>query len=199
MSKGHRRFAAFWDWQARHESQRERDLRAEVAGAARGRTLELGYGVGTNWPFIPKNVEYTGIEPDPYMRERAVGRVPAGREFTLLQGDAQSLQFEDGSFDTVLATLVFCTIQEPEHALAELRRVLRPDGQFVFFEHVRAHSRFGAAIQSGLTPIYRRLAGGCHLNRDTQAATEAAGFDTTVRRMKIGALPVIVGVAHKRA
>ena len=73
-----------------------------------------------------------------------------------------------------------------------------PDGQFVFFEHVRAHSRFGAAIQSGLTPIYRRLAGGCHLNRDTQAATEAAGFDTTVRRMKIGALPVIVGVAHKR-
>ncbi|MEO8540931.1 MAG: class I SAM-dependent methyltransferase [bacterium] len=196
--RGHRGFAAVWDWMSRHESPRERELRAEVVGGARGQTLELGYGVGSNWPFLPPGVGYTGIEPDPAMRRRAEAHRPHGRELTLLDGDAQALGFPDDAFDTVIATLVFCTIPEPRKALAEAIRVLRPGGEFVFFEHVRAEGAAGSFAQTAMTPLWQLIGGGCHLNRKTLDAISATGFaSVSSRRMKIGALPVIVGKAVK--
>lgn len=194
---GHRRFAALWDWMSRHESSQERKLRGEVVGGSSGRVLEIGYGVGSNWPFLPPSVDYTGIEPDPFMRARADHHRPAGRELTLLDGDAEALQFPDGSFDTVIGTLVFCTIPDRDRALSEVRRVLRPGGEFRFWEHVRASGRAGSTFQSALTPLWKRLGGGCHLNRDTEAAMRAAGFDMVdLRHVKIGPLPAIVGMAR---
>src|SRR5215213_3365834 len=115
---GHRKFAAVWDFASRHEGRSELALRQEVTSAARGRTLEIGFGVGSNWPYLPPNVEYVGIEPDPHMRERAAAHVPAGRHLTLDEGDAEALDFPDASFDTVIGTLVFCTIGNPGRALA---------------------------------------------------------------------------------
>ena len=91
-SCGHRKFAAVWEFAARHEGASELALREEVTCAAKGRTLEIGFGVGSNWPYLPAGVEYVGIEPDPHMRRRAAGHVPHGRALTLLDGDAQALE-----------------------------------------------------------------------------------------------------------
>ena len=194
---GHRQFAAIWDWMSRHESRREQQIRGEVVGGSAGTTLEIGYGVGSNWQFLPPSVDYTGIDPDPFMRERAGHHIPADRHLTLLDGDAQSLAFADASFDTVIGTLVFCTIPDAERALAEVRRVLKPGGEFRFWEHVRAHGRVGATAQDAITPLWRRLGGGCHPNRDTRAAIERAGFEFLhIREVKLGPLPAIVGAAR---
>ena len=196
---GHRTFARVWDWMSRHEGRRERRFRAEVAGGARGETLELGYGVGSNWPFLPPEIEYTGIEPDPFMRERAGRNLPPGRgAFHPMEGDAQALCFPDANFDTVIATLVFCTIPDADTALAEARRVLKPGGELRFWEHVRAHGRFGSRAQDLITPLWKRLGGGCHPNRETLAAIRHAGFEVaSLREVKIGPLPAIVGVATR--
>lgn len=198
QAAGHRRFAALWDFQSRHESARERRYRAQVAGGVHGRTLEVGYGVGSNWPYLPANVEYAGIEPDPYMRERAIAHRPAGRELDLGDGDAQHLAFADASFDSVLGTLVFCTVPDASLALRESLRVLRPGGELHFLEHVRARNGVASTLQDFVTPLWRRLGAGCHPNRDTLALIRAAGFEVTrLERMKIGPLPAIVGVATK--
>ena len=196
MPAGHRTFAAVYDFASRRAGKSEARYRQEVVGGAAGRTLELGYGVGSNWRFLPADVEYVGIEPDPYMRKRAIAYLPSGREVTILAADAQALPFEDGSFDTVLATLVFCTIPNAPLALAETRRILRPGGELRFWEHVGAESRPGALAQDAVKPLWKFLGGGCHVNRDTLAAIRAAGFDvTSLRHVKLGPLPAIVGTA----
>lgn len=196
-SAGHRRFAAAWDWLARHESARERRLRARLTGQATGRVLEIGYGVGSNWPHLPADVDYVGIEPDPYMRERAERRRPPGRELDLRDGDAQALDFPDASFDTVLGTLVLCTVPDPAAALREIRRVLKPGGRLIFWEHVNARAKAGRLALGAITPLWSRVGGGCHPNRDTLQAIEAAGFAVEdLRQGKIGPLPAISGVAR---
>ncbi len=195
---GHRRFAAAWDWLARHESARERRLRARVVGQATGRTLEIGYGVGSNWPHLPPGVEYVGIEPDAYMRQRAERHLPPAARLDLRDGDAQALEFPDSSFDTVIGTLVLCTIPDPGRALAEIRRVLRPGGQLLFWEHVNATSKLGRLALHGITPLWARIGGGCHPNRDTLEAIREAGFEVAeLRRGRIGPLPAISGVARR--
>ncbi|MEJ5222082.1 MAG: class I SAM-dependent methyltransferase [Tepidiforma sp.] len=196
-SAGHRRFAAAWDWLSRHESARERRLRARLAGQANGRVLEIGYGVGSNWPHLPEGVEYVGIEPDPYMRERAEHHRPPGRDLDLRDGDAQALDFPDASFDTVIGTLVLCTIPDPAAALREIRRVLKPGGRLIFWEHVNAHGRAGRLALAAVTPLWSRVGGGCHPNRDTLETIQAAGFAVEdLQQGKIGPLPAISGVAR---
>jgi SAM-dependent methyltransferase len=198
MANGHRVFARVWDWMSRHEGKREQRFREEVVSGAKGKTLELGYGVGSNWPFLPEDVDYTGIEPDPCMRARAEDHKPGNNTgLRALEGDAQSLDFADGTFDTVIATLVFCTIPDPDAALAESLRVLKPGGEFRFWEHVRGRGK-GARLQDMVTPAWKRLGGGCHPNRDTLSAIQRAGFEVTqLREVKIGPLPAIVGVATR--
>jgi ubiquinone/menaquinone biosynthesis C-methylase UbiE len=181
---------------SRHEGKRERELRDQVVSGATGATLEIGYGVGSNWEFVRPGVDYTGIEPDPYMRQRAEAHLPAGRPLAAVDGDAQALAFEDGTFDTVIATLVFCTIPDESRALAEVRRVLKPGGEFRFWEHVRAEGKLGAGVQDAITPVWKRLGGGCQPNRDPLAAIQRAGFVVhDLRRVKVGPLPAIVGSA----
>lgn len=198
---GHRGFAAFWDWMNRHEPNSERELRARVAGGCRGRTLEFGFGVGANWAFLPPHVDYVGIEPDAYMRSRAAQRErPQTRSFDLRNGDAQALEFPDASVDTILGTLVFCTIPDAAAALREARRVLRPDGQLRFCEHVRPEGRVTGRAMDVLASPWSRLAGGCHPNRSTLETIERAGLELTeLERTKIGPLPAILGVARPRS
>lgn len=183
---------------SRHEGEREFRVRAEVAGGCRGRTLELGFGVGSNWQFLPPDVDYIGIEPDFYMRTRASAHPhPAIRGFELRDGDAQAIDVGDFSVDTVLATLVFCTIPDAGAALREARRVLKADGQLRFWEHVRPAGRTGGVFTDAITPPWSFLGGGCHPNRQTLQAIRDAGFEVTeLQRMKIGPLPAIVGVAR---
>jgi ubiquinone/menaquinone biosynthesis C-methylase UbiE len=92
---------------------------------------------------------------------------------------AEALPFPDHTFDTVVGTLVFCTIPEPRQALCELRRISTPEGTALFFEHVRIHRPLAGRLQEWLTPVWKHVAGGCHLNRDTLALLTQAGFTVT--------------------
>jgi len=155
---------------------------------ARGRVLELGVGTGVSLVHYPAAVtELVAIDPDHGMLTRAGERVqelerrPGGIQFMvrLHRADAEALPYADDSFDTIVAALTMCTIPDPARAAAEMRRVLRPSGRLLVLEHVRAHD--GGALawwQDRLDPLWTRLAGGCHLNRDTASTLDRAGFDT---------------------
>ncbi|QSW99799.1 class I SAM-dependent methyltransferase [Haloterrigena alkaliphila] len=136
-----------------------------------GRVLELGCGTGDMFPFVvdgaSDDLEYHAIEPDPHMRRRAAEAArETGLAVDLRDARAESLPYPDDSFDVVLAGVVFCTVQDPDAALEEVVRVLKPGGEFRFLEHVGADGWRGRG-QELLDPIWQRAAGGCHLTRDT--------------------------------
>lgn len=155
------------------------ELRQRIASTARGRVLEIGIGTGSNLPYYPVAIEeLAGIDPNEDSLARARRRaVRLGRRVTLHVAHAEELPFADHVFDTVIATFVFCTVSEPERALLEIKRVLKPQGQFKLIEHVRAHNPWGAKIQDFLTPLWSRIADGCHLNRETLKIVRANGFE----------------------
>jgi ubiquinone/menaquinone biosynthesis C-methylase UbiE len=117
-----------------------------------------------------------------------------GREMTLKQARAEELPFEDESFDTVLVTLTLCTAQDPARALSEARRVLRPGGNLVFVEHVRAQGEASGWLFDRVTPIWRRVGAGCHPNRRTAEAIAAAGLKIeSMDQRRVNGLPMIAG------
>lgn len=150
--------------------------RADAVGRARGRTLEIGAGAGHALPHYPEAVgELVLTEPDASMLRRLQARVAAaGRPARVVRAAAEELPFADGSFDTVVCNLVLCTAPDPRRALREAHRVLRPDGQFLFLEHVRSERPRAARWQDRVAGPWRRFACGCNCNLDT-VATIAAG------------------------
>jgi ubiquinone/menaquinone biosynthesis C-methylase UbiE len=178
MSEGHRIFAALYD---RMNGAMERDWmgerRSHLLSGARGTVLEIGGGTGANLPHY-RNVERVTVsEPDPFMREKLRRKLTTAHvPVKVSEAGAEALPFPDGSFDTVVSTLVLCTVRDQELALAEIRRVLRPGGRLLFIEHVRSEGRM-AHWQDRIEPLWKRLLAGCHPNRDTVAAIEAAGFE----------------------
>ena len=145
------------------------DKRRELLSEASGATLELGAGTGHNLEHYPAAVERLVLtEPDPHMAKRLRAQVEeSGRPgVEVVDAGAESLPFSDDEFDTVIATLVFCTIPDPRAALAEVARVLKPGGRMLFMEHVRGEER-RARWQDRLNPVQNRLFGGCNLNRPT--------------------------------
>lgn len=195
----HRAFAAFWEWATKRESKAERELRRVAGAKVSGRVLELGVGVGANWPYLPPELAYVGIEPDPYMLRRARKRAAAtGRQLTVEQARAEELPFEDESFDTVLVTLTLCTVEDPQRALSEAQRVLKPGGSLIFAEHVRPEGRLAARVFDAITPLWRRVGAGCHPNRRTEQAILAAGLQIeAIERLRVNGLPMITGTARK--
>lgn len=154
-----------------------RELRQRLVNTAHGRVLEIGIGTGANLPYYPNNVELIGIDPNESFLERARQRAQAlGRPVALLAAHAEALPFADRSFDTVVATLVFCTVTDPHQALSEVHRVLKPSGEFKLIEHVRVRNAIGAAVQDILTPLWKHIANNCHLNRDTLSLVQSNGF-----------------------
>jgi ubiquinone/menaquinone biosynthesis C-methylase UbiE len=153
--------------------------RALVAGLS-GRVVEIGAGTGASFRHYPPEVDgLVAVEPEPYLRglaERAAR--DASVTTRVVAGSAESLPFEDGAFDAAVVSLVLCSVPDPSHALAEIRRVLRPGGELRFWEHVAAPrgSRF-RAYQRAFDLVWPRLGGGCHTARDTVEAIEAAGFE----------------------
>ncbi len=161
-----------------------------------GRVLELGCGNGEQFSSVvdgqPADLEYHAIEPDPHMRKRAVKNAnAAGLSVDLRNARAESLPYPDDSFDVVLSGVVFCTVQEPAAALAEVARVLQPGGEFRFLEHVKSDG-WRATGQELLTPLWKRAAGGCHLNRQT--VDRFVGHDAfavrEIERLSLGVFPV---------
>jgi ubiquinone/menaquinone biosynthesis C-methylase UbiE len=176
--RGHRLFAALYDPLMRSAEQRFfSGQRRRLAESLAGRVLDLGAGTGANFPHIPGGVDIVAVEPDPHMRRRARARASdLALAVRLLADRAEQLSLADESVDHVLATLVLCTVTDPGRALAEARRVLRPGGSLRFLEHVRSERSGWARLQDVAAPVWKRIAAGCHPNRDTVGAIEGAGF-----------------------
>ena len=155
------------------------ERRDRLVGTLEGEVLEIGAGTGLNIPRYRRATRVVALEPDRrYARHLVVRAGEAGVPVEVVEGRAEALPFPDGSFDHVVASISLCSVKDLDAALAEIRRVLRPEGSLRFIEHVRGEGGV-ARWQDRLTPIQRRIADGCHLNRDTAAAIEAAGFRIT--------------------
>lgn len=157
------------------ESSYEQELRSRVAGEATGRVLEIGAGTGLNFSYYPEEAEVVATEPDPHMLRRAEPRAKE-HGIDLQAAPAEHLPFPDASFDTVVSTGVFCSVDDPARAMAEIRRVLRPGGSLRFSEHVKAWKPLRRFLQVTMDPIHR-LVFRCHIGRDTLRTMRDAGFD----------------------
>ena len=152
--------------------------RRSIVRPARGRVLEIGVGTGLDFRHYEPGVTVVGIDVDVGMLARARARAATASATVLLAAaDAEALPFRDGAFDNAVVGLALCTISHPDTALTEVRRTIHAGGAVRLLEHVRATNRFAARLQDWLTPVWRRLAGGCHLNRDAVTAVKRAGFD----------------------
>ncbi len=179
--------------------------RKELLSRARGFTVEIGSGTGLNLPYYPDHIDQLVLaEPDAPMRSRLEARLRAsGRRAQLLDAPAERLPFADGSVDTVVSTFVLCTVDAPDVALREVVRVLRPDGQLLFIEHVRADSPTLARWQDLLARPWRRFAGGCRCDRATAEQIVSCGlqFDAVGqaawRAMPPIVRPLVIGRAHR--
>ncbi|GAB3676576.1 class I SAM-dependent methyltransferase [Halopiger thermotolerans] len=173
-----------------------RPHREYLARDLSGRVLEIGPGGGAMFPYVAdgaaSDLAYHAIEPDPNMRSRAAKTArEAGLSVKLRDARAESLPYPDDSFDAVISALVFCTVQDPDAALAEIARVLRPGGEFRFLEHVGNDGWRGTG-QNLLNPLWSRASGGCNLTRETIslfAAHDAFGVEE-IERLEFGFFPV---------
>jgi ubiquinone/menaquinone biosynthesis C-methylase UbiE len=179
-SARHPIFARIYDRvSAQAEDAGQREHRRELLAGLSGRVVEVGAGNGLNFAQYPSTVdEVLAIEPEPFLRERArEAAVDAPVAVRVLDGVADRLPLGDASVDAGVFSLVLCSVPSQSAALAELRRVLRPGGELRFYEHVRAHRPGFARLQRAADLVWPHVAGGCHTNRDTPRAIEAAGFE----------------------
>ncbi len=203
MSIWGRVFASMYD---RMMASTERDglgaHRAALIATASGDVLEIGGGTGVNLDhYGPGVTSLTITEPEPPMVKRLQGHIAQRRpDARLLRAPAEDLPFADDSFDTVVSTLVLCTVDDQPRALRELRRVLRPGGRLLFIEHVRSEDPKIARWQDRLLSFNVRVGHGCHCNRPTLDGIHAAGFEVaelkrdTLKHAPPIVRPLIVGV-----
>ncbi len=158
-------------------------VRAKLLPQARGRVVEIGVGTGLNFEYYDGIEGLWGVEPDPSMLERAMERAKQARvPIELEKAGAEALPYADAFFDTAVVTWVLCTIPEPQAALAELRRVLKPGGLVLYAEHTRSRFPIASRLQNLLTPAWKRISGGCHLNRPAVDLISGAGFEIVEMR-----------------
>ncbi|PKA44570.1 class I SAM-dependent methyltransferase (plasmid) [Rhizobium sullae] len=175
-----------------HLSMRNKRLvpyRERVIGGAQGCILEIGVGSGMNLPFYGYGVhEILALDPAAQLIDMA-REAPYRRELPVrfLAASAEEIPLEDQSVDTVVTTWTLCTIPKAGAALSEMRRVLRPSGRLLFVEHGLAPDESVRRWQNWLTPAWRRISGGCHLNRPIRAMIEAGGF--RLDRLQTGYMP----------
>lgn len=172
-----------------HLSMRQRNLaayRARVVPAAQGRVLEIGIGSGFNLPYYGTAVEQViGLDPSPKLL--AMAREAARRTsipLELIENSAEAMPLYNRSVDTVVTTWTMCSIPDVQRALGEMRRILKPGGRLLFVEHGRSSDVRVRRWQDRLTPVWRRIGGGCHLNRAVSELIENGGF--RIERLETG-------------
>lgn len=204
----HPLFARIYMRMSRKRHETEDEHRRRLLTGLSGRVIEVGAGNGLNFSLYPTTVEKVlAVEPEPLLREAATEEAKTTPvEIEVVDGLASELPAENASYDAVVASLVLCSVSDQAKALAEMRRVLRPGGELRFYEHVVAHRALPACLQRVAdATFWPRLAGGCHLARDTLAAIERAGFEVERSdrfRFTPGApvpsIPHILGTARGR-
>ena len=191
MSLWGRVFASMYDRMlADTEEAGLREHRRALLAQARGRVLEIGAGTGLNLDhYGPEVTDLVLTEPEEPMAKRLRERATRGE---VVDAGAESLPFPDASFDTVVSTLVLCTVPDQERAIAEIRRVLKPDGRLLFLEHVRSAEEKTAKWQDRLMRPWRAIGHGCHCNRDTAAALTRGGFALDMQTWRMPKAPPIL-------
>lgn len=182
-----------------------RKIRVELLSQANGKVVELGAGTGLNLAHYPVHVEELLLtEPDPFMAAKLRKRTSSSPlNISIVEASADSLPVESESVDTVVCTLVLCTVPNPEKTIQEISRVLRPDGRFIFAEHVRSENRRTAWLQDKFNTSWGWYACGCNCNRDTVATMRNSSLRVIELRKDrlrwISPLvhPLVVGVAGR--
>jgi AhpD family alkylhydroperoxidase len=173
-----------------------RNARSRVVGGARGDTLEIGIGTGSNLRVYPPGAAVQGVDVSaPALVVAAERAERDGRDVALFEADAAALPFPDASFDTVVATFVLCSVGEVAGSLREARRVLRPGGTIRLLEHARSRHCAVRALQKRLAPAWARLSGGCRLDHDVRRAVRDAGLTVVEERTQAGGLLVEIVAA----
>lgn len=196
-------FATWYDVLNTTVEFRLTNLRKQTAGQMWGDALEIGGGTGANLKYFPPDTNVTMIEPDPHMRKKLQRKADKlGRKIEIVPGKGENLPFPDASFDSVLTTLVLCMVDDFQRVINEARRVLKPGGEFFFYEHVVSPRPRGKWWQDKLNPFWVFATTGCHLNRDLTTAIQSAGFsDVQLRAFDLSVglpvtIPNIIGVAR---
>lgn len=208
-SPAHPVFAAMYDpATALAEKTLHKPHREVLARDLHGSVLDVGAGTGAMFPYFAategETASFHAVEPDPHMRRRAQQKADdLSLDVDIREAGAETLPYADDQFDIVIASLVFCTIPDVEAALTEVNRVLRPGGEFRFFEHV-ADDGWRERLQTILEPLWKPLVGGCHLTRQTASVFAAEqSFDVVeMDRIDLGITPIrpyIRGRLRKRA
>lgn len=189
--------ASIYDWFMRDmERACGSAWRQELLRDLRGDVLEIGAGTGRNLDHYTSPSRVVLAEPDPHMAAKLRARLaasPPAYDVSVVPWEAEKLESGDASFDAVVSTLVLCSVRDPARVLSEVKRVLRPGGRLLFLEHVAAEQPSRRAWQRRLEPMWRPVAGNCHLTRDTARSIEAAGFrfETLTSESARKALPIV--------
>ena len=187
-------FPALLDWSLGSEEPAR--LRRRALAWAKGFVLEIGFGTGLNLPFYSDQVtSLVALEPVRMLPRKVKDRISTTAiKVELVQGDAQGLPFDSASFDTVITTWTLCSINDIATALREIRRVLKPDADYIFCEHGRSDLRKAARIQDFLNPVQKVIACGCNINRPLNTLMEQAGLKlTSLDRFVMTGVPRILG------
>lgn len=153
------------------------NLRPSVVEQASGTVLEIGFGSGPNIPYYKNVTKLYALEPSKELYNLGKENISQAKfPIEYLNASAEKIPLVDNSVDSVVSTWTLCSIPHPEIALQEIRRVLKPNGKFIFIEHGKSPENLAFKIQKFLTPIYKRIAGGCHLDRDIDKLIQDTGF-----------------------
>ena len=175
MSKS---FAEWYDFfMVPLERKRFKTIRVNLLSKANGKVLEIGSGTGINFTLYRSVESVIAVEPNPHMIKRSLAKKGMSKiPIEIVNIGAEQLPFEDDSFDTIVGTLVFCSIPDVEKAISEMKRVCKPEGKVLLFEHVKMDNSFLAKLQDWLTPFWKKVCDGCCLNRETEYLLKKNGF-----------------------